>query len=88
MLMIGSIGEVSLAVFTAIIGITALACGIQGHLFFYQINSVQRILIFLAAIALIYPEIITDAIGGFLVAVVLLLNLGLWRRARGSPAME
>ena len=86
LLMVGSIGEVSLAALTAVIGITALSCGIQGHMFFYRVNWVQRVIVLIGALTLIYPGLVTDAIGGSLVALVVLWNLGLWRHARSSLA--
>jgi len=86
LLMIGSLGEVILAVVTAAIGIAALACGIQGHMFFYTMNWPQRIIILLSALSLIYPGLVSDTLGASLAAVVIIWNIIVWRGSRSATA--
>ena len=71
LLMQGTIGEVVLAAITSIIGIAALSMGLEGIGIEKHLNSVQRILLILAAILLVYPGIVTDLLGlGAVVALV------------------
>lgn len=71
LLMQGTIGEVVLAAITSIIGIAALSMGLEGIGIEKHLNCVQRILLILAAILLVYPGIVTDLLGlGAVVALV------------------
>lgn len=82
LLMIGPLAEVVQAVITALIGIVALACGVQGHLFFRHVNWMQRVILLAGALALIKPGWVTDAIGASLVAIIILWSLVSWRLVR------
>jgi len=69
LLMMGNPIQVLAAVFTAIIGVGALAAGAQGYLF-SKTNLIQRILLVGIALLLIHPNLTTDAIGiGVLILV-------------------
>jgi TRAP transporter 4TM/12TM fusion protein len=62
LLLHGEWGEILLAAITAFIGVYALACGIQGYMF-RATNIIERVLFFIAALALIYPGWISDLAG-------------------------
>nr|WP_248405969.1 TRAP transporter permease [Butyrivibrio fibrisolvens] len=58
--------EVALISITAIIGIFALASGLEGYCF-TDMNKIIRILVVIGGLLLIYPGIVTDGIGFVLV---------------------
>ena len=93
LLLIGDPISVIWAVFTSTIGIAACAAGIQGYVF-RPANWLERIVLLVAAMLLINPGWITDAIGLGLLTPVL-LNQGLlgklkaWKKQpQPSIAME
>jgi len=69
-------GEIILSALTAFIGVYALACGIQGYMF-RSTKIHERIMLFIAAVALIKPGWMTD-LGG----IILLAIVGLRQRPR------
>jgi TRAP transporter 4TM/12TM fusion protein len=71
LLMIGSTGEITTAVVTGIIGVTCLAGSLHGW-FVGSASWWQRIILFVAAIALLLPQTLATLIGaGGVIAVVL-----------------
>lgn len=70
LLLVGSPGEVSLALITAVLGIMALAAGSQGFIS-RPLGVVERILMVTGAVLLIIPGLKTDLTGIFLIALVL-----------------
>jgi TRAP transporter 4TM/12TM fusion protein len=76
----GSWGEILQAVVTGIIGVIALAAGLEGY-FLRAASWVERALFLAAALLLINPGLVTDLIGLGLLAAALLLQ-----RARGAGA--
>lgn len=66
MLMIGSLWEVVLAFISGIVGVCALAAGIQGY-FWGRTNLFQRGALLVAAPLLIKPGLLTDIVGYILV---------------------
>jgi TRAP transporter 4TM/12TM fusion protein len=90
LLLKGSWGNILLAVFTALIGVYALACGIQGFMF-RSTAIYQRVLLFVSAFALINPGWITDLVGLAILILLLFIQkpgflLRLLNRSRGSAA--
>jgi TRAP transporter 4TM/12TM fusion protein len=90
LLLKGSWGNILLAVFTALIGVYALACGIQGYMF-RPATIYQRVLLFVSAFALINPGWITDLVGLAILILILFIQkpnflLSLLNRSRGSAA--
>jgi TRAP transporter 4TM/12TM fusion protein len=73
LLLHGSTGEVILAATTAVIGTIALAGAMTGY-FFGVISWLQRAMLFVAAITLIYPGWKTDLVGLGLVLVALAVS--------------
>ncbi len=78
LLLIGSVGNVVLAVLTALAGVFMLAVGIEGYLF-GMVNWLQRILLMAAGLLMIVPGALTDAIGVVVGVAVLLFH---WRSSR------
>jgi TRAP transporter 4TM/12TM fusion protein len=76
---------VSWAVISASIGVVCLAASLFGWLFTFA-SAWQRALLFVAALALIKPGLLTDAIGLALLAIVALAQVAAVRRAAESPA--
>jgi TRAP transporter 4TM/12TM fusion protein len=75
LLVVGSPGEIALAIPTALLGVFALAVGIQGWGFRGSISLVQRLIALGAAGLMIFPGWQTDSAG-----VILLALLFLWER--------
>ncbi len=72
----GELGDIILSAVTAFIGVYALACGIQGYMF-RPANILERILFFVAALALIKPGWISDLVGlGIFLGLVFLQRPG------------
>ncbi|MGN0038549.1 MAG: TRAP transporter large permease subunit, partial [Coriobacteriales bacterium] len=68
---------------TAMVGLMGVAACLNGYLF-TRINPLFRILLAVAGVLLIIPELLSDGIGAAVVAVVLLAQLALNRRAKGK----
>lgn len=66
-------GAIALISVTAIIGIVALAGGLQGWLL-RKTNVIERWMLIIAGLALVYPTKTSDAIGLALVALVLVMQ--------------
>ena len=75
LLFIGSAGEVIQAAVTALVGVYALAVGLQGWGFKSNLNPVQRVLALATALLMIFPGWLTDIPG-----ILLLASLYLWER--------
>ncbi len=74
------------SVITASVGVICLAASLFGWLFTYA-RAWHRVLLFIAALCLIKPGLITDAIGLVLLAVVAAAQVLARRRAATSPAI-
>ena len=74
LLWIGSLQEVLLTFATAVLGVAALAVGIQGY-FRYTLRLYARVLSIGGAVLMIYPGSITDIIGVLLIAAALVPQL-------------
>ena len=68
-----SVGEVILICITSLVGIFAVSAALEGY-FFRNMPWYQRALIAIGGLLLIYPGLVTDAIGLGLVAVVVALQ--------------
>jgi len=68
----GSLWAVILAVITAIVGVFLSASSVQGWMLYWNVPLFQRVILFIAALCLIKPGLVTDLIGVLLgVGVVL-----------------
>ena len=74
LMLMGDLGDIIAAVVTALMGVYALACGIQGYMF-RPTKIYERIPLFVAALLLISPGAINDLVG-----VLLLLGVALRQR--------
>jgi TRAP-type uncharacterized transport system fused permease subunit len=81
LLLIGTPGEIIIAVTTATLGIYSLAVSLQGFLT-RRLNYVQRTVFFIASIALIQPGLYTDGLG------ILFLFVGVLSQRVLRPAGE
>src|SRR5262252_5241845 len=77
-------GSIAVVTGTAALGIAALAGGVQGWLF-GRTNWVEKWLLILAGLALVYPTTTADVVGFGCFALVIVMQL-LRRRAAGSTA--
>src|SRR3989339_199712 len=80
LLMIGSWPRVVLAIATALLGVTCLAGSLHRYYLCHTAHW-ERVVLFVAAFALIKPGWITDIAGLFLYAIVLANQ---WRKSRGE----
>jgi TRAP transporter 4TM/12TM fusion protein len=80
LLMIGPWTQVAMACATALVGVTALAGSLHGF-YFGRAVAWERALLFIAAIGLIKPGLVTDTVGAVILAVVVLSQ---WRRKSES----
>jgi hypothetical protein len=71
---------------TATLGVICLASAIEGWLF-HPCNSVEKGLLFVAAVTLIKPGIITDFIGLFLFGLVILFQKLHRKKYREAPVL-
>ncbi|NLJ05237.1 MAG: DUF3394 domain-containing protein, partial [Exilispira sp.] len=75
----GSFWHIILSIITSIIGMTAVSASLTGY-FFKNLNSWQRIILFIAGIMLIDPGITTDIIGIVIIAAIYLNQVFLAKR--------
>jgi len=80
LLMSGPKGEVALAFVTSILGCIALAGGFGGYLLIKKVSWVQRPLLIVSSLLLMYPGRYSDLLGFGLLGVALLL----WRKRRAQ----
>src|SRR6476620_11828678 len=66
-------GDIAVVSVTAMIGIAALAAGVQGWLF-KKTTSPERWMLIIAGLALVYPKAMLDYIGVALIVVVIVLQ--------------
>lgn len=90
LLLHGKLGDVFQAAATALIGVYALACGIQGYMF-RAARVYERVMFFVASLFLIMPGSITDLAGILILAGVVLMQkptffFDLFQRARALAA--
>ena len=84
LLMIGDWTTIATSFVTAVVGVVALAGGLFGYLTGIC-RTWQRVLLVAAALLLIKPGIVTDALGGAMLALVLLTQLSDRRRTVAAP---
>ena len=66
--------DIIVVVLTSVTGIIGLSAAVEGY-FKGLMNPVMRILLAIGALLLIYPEVITDVIGGLIVVGIAVLNI-------------
>jgi TRAP transporter 4TM/12TM fusion protein len=70
----GSLGQIIEAIFSSVFGIIALSAAIQGYLF-RKTTMMERIGLFIASNALIWPGILTDFVG-----IIILLGISILQK--------
>lgn len=85
LLMIGSFFEVLTVIISSLIGIVALAGGLQ-NFFIIKTNIIERILLIVGAVSLIFPGIKSDLFGLSLLAIAVILQLNR-RKKNLKPAI-
>jgi len=78
--------EIVWATLSAMVGLTALACGVAGWLV-RPLNMLWRAPLVIAGLLLVYPEAMQDLLGMAIFAAVLLVQLILQRRTPTQPAL-
>jgi TRAP transporter 4TM/12TM fusion protein len=86
-LMKGAVWEIAMAVITGLLGTLALAAGSQGWLL-RRLSLIQRIIMFVAALALIKPGLITDLVGFGILLAITLLQWTAIKKERGAAAAQ
>lgn len=86
LLMHGEVGQILWTAFTTLMGVYALASGLEGF-GFLPLNYPLRILLIAAAVMLIIPEVFTDILGLVLVVATMLGQL-YYRRQRQVSAQH
>ncbi|MDO5769132.1 MAG: TRAP transporter permease [Psychrobacter sp.] len=66
--------EIITVVITSVMGVIGLSAAVEGY-FKGNINAITRIILAIGALLLIYPEVLTDVIGGVIVIGVFVLNI-------------
>jgi TRAP transporter 4TM/12TM fusion protein len=86
LLMQGEFLEILQAVFTALIGLAAIAMGLEGRYFFGPVkwNVFQRILFLSSALWLIIPGLKTDLVGAGIIVLVFLSSKDVWAMIRAK----
>jgi TRAP transporter 4TM/12TM fusion protein len=79
LLLVGSVGRIALVVGTGIAGVTALAASTMGYLR-GELAAWERVLLGFGAVALIFPDLVSDGMGLLILLVVFL------RSGRTIPA--
>ncbi|MBN1334102.1 MAG: TRAP transporter permease [Synergistales bacterium] len=74
----GSVAEIALAVVTSIIGVVAIAAAIQNFLM-GPLNIIQRVLLFIGAVLLVFPGIMTDGLG-----IAVTISVVIWQKIAGT----
>lgn len=74
----GSIASIALAVVTSIVGVISIAAAVQNYLL-APLNLIQRAMLFIGAICLIFPGMTTDLIG-----IAMTVGVLLWQKAAGK----
>ncbi|MBR3288281.1 MAG: hypothetical protein IKI71_00775 [Lachnospiraceae bacterium] len=65
--------EVILIIITSLVGIFGVSAGIRGYVI-RSMNTVERFFIIVSGLLLIYPGIITDAVGLVAVAIIVFIQ--------------
>jgi TRAP transporter 4TM/12TM fusion protein len=79
LLLIGEPITVAVACVTSVVGVICLAAGLHGY-FLRRANVIERLLLVAAALTLIKPGLLTDAVGVALIGGVLMLQLVIFKR--------
>ncbi len=73
LLLKGSLVQTLVTVVSSVIGIAALAGGVQNWLLI-EANRVERLMLIAAGLLLVYPGVVTDSVGLVLIVAVVLMQ--------------
>jgi len=85
MVLQGTTFEITMVVISGLLGTLSLAAAVQGWLL-TRLPTMQRIVLFVAALALIIPGTVTDLVGFGLLAVILCFQWVSHRKRKPAPA--
>lgn len=84
LILIGSVGAIIISVITAIIGVIGLAAGFEGW-FVKDMNNFEKLVVIVASLLLIYPNLILSLIGASLLLVILIPKIvSTYKSKRGA----
>ena len=66
--------DIITVVFTSVTGVIGLSAAVEGY-FKGSMNAITRVVLAIGALLLIYPELITDVVGGIIVLSIFALNM-------------
>lgn len=87
LILTGGIVEVLQAIVTSVVGVIAFAAMLQGYIL-TKAGVVQRIMLGVGGLCLIYPGWRTDLLGALLVGMVLIKQFLSWRNIRSALAFQ
>ena len=73
-------GEFLVIIITSVIGMYAIAAGLEGYMM-TKLNPLFRVILVAAGLCLIYPGTLTDIIGTAVTAVIFVIELGMKKKA-------
>ena len=76
---LSSLWDTAVVVISTIIGLIALAAGLEGF-FKTHVNVISRVILIISAIMLVIPEPFTDVIGLSIAIVMFILNYLKWKK--------
>jgi len=79
LILMGSVLNIIIAVATAIIGVIALACSLEGYIFFSRISIIERIILFSVTVLCASVGYIQDLIGIAIFAAIILFRY-FWKK--------
>jgi TRAP transporter 4TM/12TM fusion protein len=85
MVLEGTLMEIVMVVVTGTMGVIALSASVQGYMLTHC-RTWERIVLFVAAITLIKPGLVTDIVGLSLLLLVFLIHLGRRRKVTSAAA--
>jgi len=76
-------GEFILIIITSVVGMYAIAAGLEGYML-TNLNMVLRIVLVAAGLMLIYPGLMTDIIGTAITVVVFVIEIGMRKKEKAA----
>ena len=74
-----NVSEFVIIIITSVIGMFAIAAGMEGYML-TKLNTLFRIILIVAGLMLIYPGTVTDIVGTAITAVVFVIELGMKKK--------
>ena len=74
-----NVSEFVIIIITSVIGMFAIAAGMEGYML-TKLNTLFRIILIVAGLMLIYPGTVTDIVGTAITVVVFVIELGMKKK--------